>query len=444
MRKFLRWSAVSTAMLLVLAACTPAGSGSPGESTAESAAGSAAASQDAAAVCAADEAGCVEIPSGEPIHIVFWGVLSGADSTLGEDSKRGVEIAIDDIGKKLLGHDIELTTEDGLCTPEGGATAAQKIAADTTIAGLIGPSCSDEVVGGIKAITDAGMTTISSSATRAGLTVPDRGPELAGFLRTAHSDYFQGRMVAEYLYNEKGFKKLATIHDGSAYAEALAEVARTHFEELGGTITNGGNQAIQKTDTDMSAVLTAIAADPPDAIFFPVFIAGAGYITDQAKDTPGLENVQLMSADGTFSPDYIKAAGTAAVGQLISSPDTSKFADKYQDFLAEHKAKYGGDPLSVFHAHAYDAANLVFAALQKVAITDADGTTWIPRTSYRAALYDSKDIQGLTGPLNCNASGDCGAPILAVYEVTAREVGPPITWPPVAPIWAPEPDFYTK
>ena len=36
----------------------------------------------------------------------IWGVLSGADSTLGEDSKRGVEIAIDDKGGKLLGHDI--------------------------------------------------------------------------------------------------------------------------------------------------------------------------------------------------------------------------------------------------------------------------------------------------------------------------------------------------
>jgi branched-chain amino acid transport system substrate-binding protein len=440
MRKILRWSAVSTAMLLVLAACTPAGSGSPGESTAESAAASA----DAAAVCAADEFGCVEIPTGEPIHLVFWGVLSGADSTLGEDSKRGVELAIDDIDKTLLGHDIEFTTEDALCTPEGGTTAAQKLATDTTIAGLIGPSCSDEVVGGIKTLTDAGMTTISSSATRAGLTVPERGPELAGFLRTAHSDYFQGRMVAEYLYNEKGFTKLATIHDGSAYAEALAEVARTHFEELGGTITTGGDQAIQKTDTDMSAVLTKIAADPPDALFFPVFIAGAGYLTDQAQDTPGLEDTQLMSADGTFSPDYIKAAGPAAVGQLISSPDTSKFAEAYTDFLAKHKAKYGGDPLSVFHAHAYDAANLVFAALEDVALTDADGTTFIPRSAYRAALFASKDVQGLTGPLNCNASGDCGAPILAVYEVTAREVGPPITWPPVAPIWAPEPDFYTK
>src|SRR5580765_66140 len=164
MRNLLRWSAVLTAMLLVLAACS---TGSPSPSAAGSVAASAAASADATAVCAADEFGCVEIPSGEPIHFVFWGVLSGADSTLGEDSKRGVEIAIDDKGGKVLGHDIELTTEDGLCTPEGGATAAQKIAADTTIAGLIGPNCTDEVLGGIKAITDAGMTTVSSSATRA-------------------------------------------------------------------------------------------------------------------------------------------------------------------------------------------------------------------------------------------------------------------------------------
>jgi branched-chain amino acid transport system substrate-binding protein len=438
MQKYLRWSAFLAVTLLVLAACAPGGS--PSASGAESAATSA----DAAAVCAADEFGCVEIPSGEPIHFVYWGVLSGADSTLGEDSKRGVEIAIEDKGGSVLGHDIQLTTEDGLCTPEGGATAAQKIAADTTIAGLIGPNCTDEVLGGIKAITDAGMTTVSPSATRAGLTVPDRGPELAGFLRTAHSDYFQGRMVAEYLYNEKGAKTLATVHDGSGYAEALAEVARTHFEELGGTIIPNGDQAIAKTDTDMSGVLTPIAAGKPDALFFPVFIAGAGYLTDQAKDTPGLEDTILMSADGTFSPDYVTAAGPAAIGQLISSPDTSKFTAAYQDFLQKHRDKYGEEPLSIFHAHAYDATVMVFAALEKVALTGADGTTYIPRSAYRDALYATKDLQGLTGTHTCTADGDCGALILAVYEVTAREVGPPVVWPPVAPIWAPDPSFYSE
>jgi len=104
-----------------------------------------------------DPLGVVTIPAGEPINIGFWGVLSGPDSSLGTDSQHGVELAIDDRGGTLLDRPIQLSSEDGLCTPEGGATAGQKLAADTTIVGLVGPSCSDEVVGGIAALTAAGM-----------------------------------------------------------------------------------------------------------------------------------------------------------------------------------------------------------------------------------------------------------------------------------------------
>ncbi len=94
-----------------------------------------------------DPLGVVAIPAGEPIHIGFWGVLSGADGSLGTDSLHGVELAVDAHGGKLLDRDIQLTSEDALCTPEGGATAAQKMAADTTLVGLVGSSCSDETVG---------------------------------------------------------------------------------------------------------------------------------------------------------------------------------------------------------------------------------------------------------------------------------------------------------
>ena len=140
-----------------------------------------------------DPLGVVEIPAGEPIHIAYWGVLSGADASLGEDSKQGVEIAIDDLGGKFMGHDILVTTEDGLCTPEGGATAAQKLAADSTLVGLVGSACSDETVGGIKTITEAGLTTISPSNTRPALTAPDRDATYAGYARTAHSDCVPGQ-----------------------------------------------------------------------------------------------------------------------------------------------------------------------------------------------------------------------------------------------------------
>ena len=145
------------------------------------------------------------------------------------------------------GHDIKLTQEDALCSPDGGATAAAKLAADSTLVGLVGSSCSDETVGGIAAITAAGLTTISPSNTRPALTATDRDATYAGYLRTAHSDAFQGKVAADYVFNELHLTKAATIHDGSSYAQALQQVFADSFKELGGTIV--GQEAVTK-DTD--------------------------------------------------------------------------------------------------------------------------------------------------------------------------------------------------
>ncbi len=367
----------------------------------------------------------VTIAPGDPIHIAYWGVLSGADATLGQDSLYGVEIAIDDRGGELLGHPILLTTEDGLCTPEGGATAATKLAVDTTLVGLIGSSCSDETVGGIATLTNADLTTISPSNTRPALTAPDRGPDYAGYLRTAHSDAFQGKTAAEFAYNELGLRTAATIHDGSAYAQALQQVFADNFTALGGTIS--AQEAVTKDDTDMHAVLTTIAAGSPEIIFYPVFVAAGGFITSQAKEVSGLENTVLMSADGTFTPDFLTASGGAVLGNYLSSPDFSLFPAGYSTFVDKYEEKSGGPPLSIFHAHAYDAANILFAALEQVAVVAADGTVTVDLLALRAAIFATANFAGATGTLTCSESGDCGAPVIAVYEVVDADAA---TWDP--------------
>jgi branched-chain amino acid transport system substrate-binding protein len=416
------------AIALVVGACQPAAS--PTASPTEP--GQTPAPTPVPATPPTDELGVVEVPPGEPLHIAFWGVLSGADVTLGEDSRRGIEVAIEDYGFEFMGHRILLTSEDALCTPEGGAAAAQKLAADPTIVALIGSTCSDETVGGIKTITDAGLTTISSSNTRPALTFPDRGPEYAGYLRTAHSDAFQGKAVAEFAFNELQVTTAATIHDGSAYAQALQQVFVDEYTALGGTVTK--QEAVAKLQTDMRSVLTSIAADQPQLLYYPVFIAEGGHLTVQAKQTPGLENTVLMGSDGMFSPDFVRAAGAAAEGMFLSSPDFTAFQAGYAEFLEKYRRRFA-TVLSIFHAHAYDAANMLFAALEKVTVQGADGTLWVPKKALRDALFATKDFAGLTGTLTCSPSGDCGAPIIAVYQITAREVNDPTLWPPVAPIW---------
>ncbi|MDP1716366.1 MAG: branched-chain amino acid ABC transporter substrate-binding protein [Anaerolineales bacterium] len=363
----------------------------------------------------ADALGCVKVAPDEPVHVAYWGVLSGADGSLGEDSKRGVEIAIEDLGGKFQGHDILLTTEDALCTPEGGATAATKLAADTSIVGLIGSSCSDETVGGVATLTNAGLTTISPSNTRPVLTDPARGPDYAGYLRTAHSDAFQGKAVAEFAYNVLKVTKAATIHDGSAYAQALQQVFADEFTAMGGTIV--AQEAVAKDATDMGPVLTTVSAAGPEFVYFPVFVAAGGYIAAQIRDVAGLETVAIAGSDGIFTADFLKAGGANTEGMYLSSPDFGLFPGGYATFVEKHNAKYGGAPLSVFHAHAYDATNILFTALEKVAVVEADGTIYVPRQALRDAIYATKDFQGITGTLACSASGDCGAPVIAIYEI---------------------------
>ncbi|MEW5990133.1 MAG: branched-chain amino acid ABC transporter substrate-binding protein [Chloroflexota bacterium] len=378
-----------------------------------------------------DPLGVITIPAGEKIHVAFWGVLSGADASLGEDSLYGAQIAVDDKGGKLLGFDINLTTEDGLCTVDGGAAAAQKMASDNTIVGLIGSSCSDETVGGIAALTNAGLTTISPSNTRPALTAPDRDATYAGYARTAHSDAFQGKAVAEFVFNELKLTKAATIHDGSAYAEALQQVFTDEFKALGGEVVI--QEAVSKGQTDMKPVLTKVAAAGPEVIYDPVFVAEGGFLWAQHTEVPGLEDVVMIGSDGMFTSDFIKAAGSAAEGGYLSSPNFSAFQAGYADFVTKYEAKIGKKPISAFHAHAYDAANILFAAIEKVAVKGSDGTLFIPKKALRDAIFATKDHQGITGVLSCSASGDCGAPLIAMYQISARETGG--EWPPEAPVW---------
>jgi branched-chain amino acid transport system substrate-binding protein len=178
-------------------------------------------------------------------------------------------------------------------------------------------------------------------------------------------------------------------------------------------------------------VLTSIAAGEPEFIYHPIFVQAGSLIIDQAKQVPGLEDVALMGADGMFSPDVVEGAGDAIEGAYVSSPDLAAFSADYETtFLPKYREISGEEtPVSIFHAHAYDAANMVFAAIEKVAVQDEDGTLHIPRQALRDALYATSGFQGLTGNLTCTPTGDCADPKIAVYQYHAGEFPPERIWP---------------
>jgi branched-chain amino acid transport system substrate-binding protein len=367
----------------------------------------------------ADEWGCVTIAPEDPVRVGAALVTSGPNESLGVDSLRGVEIAIDD-KKEVLGHPIELVVEDSLCSAEGGQTAVTKLVSDPSLLGIIGTNCSSAGVPASKIAADANVLLVSPSNTAPSLTAP--GMHEKTYLRSCHNDTVQGAAMANFVYNELGLRTAATIHDGSPYADQLQQVFADTFKELGGTITS--QEAVNVGDTDMRPILTTIAADSPEFLYYPIFIAEGGFITVQAKEITGLENTILAAADGCMSPDFVEACGDAAEGMYTSGPDLAFGNELAVHFDQVHTEKYGEDPLSVFHAHAYDGVSMLFAAIEKVAVQDDDGTLHVGRKELADAMFATKNFEGITGVLNCDEYGDCADPKIAVNQIQNGEYVP--------------------
>jgi branched-chain amino acid transport system substrate-binding protein len=381
----------------------------------------------AAATCT-DKIGCVNIGASDPVHIAYLLVVSGPNETLGVDSRNGIEIAIDDAGGKILNHAVKFDGEDGGCDAGPGQTAGTKLAADPTIVAVIGTSCSSEARAAEPLLSKAGFVTISPSNTAPDLTEAGNANNYPGYLRTAHNDKVQGAVAAQYAYNVLKVTKAATINDGSLYADKLQQVFAENFKKLGGTITK--QSAVDPNQTDMSSVLADIAADKPQLIYFPIFLPAGPLIIQQVRKSSDATFSQafLMGADGLFSPDVTKGAGDYVEGFRVSSPLVTGPA--YDAFVAKYKAKFGTAPISIFHAHAYDAFNMVAAAIAKVAVQNPDGSLVIGRQALRDAMYATKDFQGLTGVLTCTPTGDCANPVIGVYQYHKGAYPPELIWKP--------------
>jgi branched-chain amino acid transport system substrate-binding protein len=368
-----------------------------------------------------DPLGVIKIEKGAPIQIGAYWVLSGPDAALGLDSRRGVELALKDRGGGIAGHELVLNAQDSLCTPEGGQTAAIKLAANPATVIVLGSACSSEVVAAAPILWKAGIANIGTSASAPKLTAPDRAPGYEGFVRMIADDNAQGTADAEYVFNVLKKKTVVTVHDGSPYAEALQAAMAKRFKELGGTVLS--QEATTPTEVDMRPLLTNVAAQKPDLLYMPIFAAAASQIIRQVKDVPGLENTALLGSNGLMSADVIQAAGPFVVGFQFTYQDISPEAlgKGYGKFLEDYKAEYGEAPISGFHANAYDAARAALDAIEKVAVTDGDGNTFIGKKALRDAVFASK-FDGLSGRINCDQNGNCAEFKSAVYEYTSDDV----------------------
>jgi branched-chain amino acid transport system substrate-binding protein len=362
----------------------------------------------------------VKVRAGEPIVVGVYTVMSGPDTALGLDQWRGVQIAADDVGDEIAGHPIRFLVEDELCSAEGGQTAATKIAANTQTVVALGGSCSSASTPAIPIFWKAGIPDVGISPSSPALTDPNRGEGYDGFIRVIYNDLWAGKEVADWAVNVMGFKRFATIHDGSPYAEKLVRVFQKRLAELNGELVS--DEAVSPTDVDMRPVLTKIATGKPDFIYSPTFVAATAYMLRQKQEIAGLENTMFVGSDAAFGAQLLEAAGKDVVGFKITTTaqEVEAQGSGYAGMREKYREMFGEYPIQGFHGNAYDAFMIAKNAIEKVAV-NKDGTTYIPISKLTAALKGTKDHPGMTGNLTCDQYGDCAVYKFAVYEFNSDD-----------------------
>jgi branched-chain amino acid transport system substrate-binding protein len=414
-RRYLAILALVGALMLVAAACGDDDEG--GEATGATPTGG-------TVDCEADEFGCVEVAAGAPIQLASLLSISGDTAFLGTDSNHGVELAIDYLDEtfdatpgQLLEHDVALQQEDDGCSAEGGQAGATAIAANPDIVAVIGTSCSSSALGVADTILgDKGMLLFSPSNTNPGLTSEEA--HQAFYARTAHNDKIQGAIVADFVFTELGIDTAATINDESPYADGLAAAFRDNFEALGGTIT--GQEQVNSGDTDLGPVLTNIASGEPGVVYGPNFNPVCALSYTQGADILPRGTVQVGS-DGCLESSFVETVGAPVSGSdyFASSPDVTAYqsgAFYTDEYLPAYTEQYG-EPTSVFNAHAFDATNVLFDAIEAVAVDDGSGNLTISRTALKDAVLATSGYEGMTGLITCTPLGDCATDVtIGIFE----------------------------
>lgn len=364
-----------------------------------------------------DSIGCVEIAPGEPLKIGVIQALSGKVAALGREQICGLELALDKWQGKIAGHPIQLQTEDTGCTAEGGANAALKVVADPKTVAIYGTTCSGAAATAAKVMSDAGLTMISGNNSAPFLTAfgGKKAPAWQpGYFRTAANEENSGKAAGVYAYTVLGVKKAAVINDGDIYTRGLTDGFKAAFVQLGGFIVL--ESSVNKGDTEMQPVLTAVANSGAELLFFPLFQPEGNYMLRAARKIEALGRTIMMSDGSLIENSFISDMGDLAKGMYFVGPSEVESAAS-RELAGRYRDKFKTTPSASYYKSGYDAAELLFRAIDLVAVKRPDGTLFIGRQALRDELYATVAFNGVTGSLTCDEFGDCAYPVFDVLRL---------------------------
>jgi branched-chain amino acid transport system substrate-binding protein len=324
----------------------------------------------------------------DKIRIGLIYTLSGAPSTLGQQSKNGFELALKSLGGKMGGKDVELFVADDELKPDVAIQKVRGMLERDHVDFVVGPIFSNVLVAIHKPVIDAGKILISTNAGTSNFA--GAGCNANFFVTSYQNDQIFEAVGAAS--NKLGYKRVyILVPNYPAGTDAIAGFKRTYKGEI------IEESLLPLNTTDFGPEVSKISASKADALF-TFMPGGLGINLLNTFIQAGLKGkipiVSTFTADEATLP-VLKDNAVDVYGVLTWAPNMDNPANK--KFVSEYEAAYNAVPAS-YAMQAYDAAMLINSAVAAVKGNLAD------QNAVRAALKKAA-FTSVRGPFKFNVNG---------------------------------------
>ncbi|WP_292897768.1 MULTISPECIES: branched-chain amino acid ABC transporter substrate-binding protein [unclassified Nitratireductor] len=333
------------------------------------------------------------------ITIAVAGPMTGQYASFGEQMKAGAEQAIADINEAggVNGEMLKLEVGDDACDPKQAVAVANQFAG-SGVSFVAGHFCSGSSIPASSVYAEEGIIQISPASTNPAFTDNRPGP---GVYRVCGRDDQQGDVAGKFLVENFADKKVAFVHDKTAYGKGLADATKAAYEAAGGKPAL--YEAYTAGEKDYTALVSKLKQEGVGVLYVGGYHTEAGLMARQMREQ-GMDTV-LVSGDALVTDEYWAITGEAGEGTLMTfSPDPRK----------NEIAKPVVDKLLAAGKTAEGYALYTYAAIQawKDAVEAAGSTDYDPVV---AALNEGT-FSTVLGDLSFDDKGDVTLPGYVFYE----------------------------
>ena len=343
-------------------------------------------------------AACGEKADGDVVKIGIYEPASGSNGAGGKQEALGIKYANSiqptvDIGGKT--YKVELVSVDNQSSNDKAPSAAAELVS-AGVSVVLGSYGSGVSIAAAPTFEQAGVPAIGITCTNPQVTEGN-----AHYFRICFLDPFQGTVLANYAYNELGYRTAYTLaENGNDYDEGLAHYFTEAFTALGGKVENAN---FPENTSDFNSYITNAVNAGAEVIFAPTSTSYAQLIVEQAA-AKGVK-ATIMAGD-TWDSNQILAAAKGKdidiqVTTFYQEGGNKAFDEGFKAFLEgseQNLTDNGGDSnIAAVSAMGYDAYFVALEALKAAGSIDRAKVTealWKVSTTGVTGAIAFDDVNG--------------------------------------------------